>query len=441
MSNLTSPALPFSRWLILTQYYPPEPGAPQIRLSALARELMRHGCSVEVLTALPNYPHGRIAEGYRGRALMRELRDGIPVERLWLYPAAGRKPLSRLLCYASFTIAVMARILAYRPDVVFVEAQPITLALAAWVLKILKGVPFIYNTPDLQVEIAGDKRWIGIQALIRAAARLESTLMREALCVSTVTDAFIDHFAEHRGVPRSRITFLPNGADTEQLRPLPPDTEYARELGVAGKTVFTYAGTHAPYHGLEIMLDAAEQLRDRPDIVLLMVGNGPIREQLERQAAGRNLSNLLFRDSPFSEMARLMSISRAAMATISNMQAAPKMRLSKVVPPLACGRPVIYVGQGESARLLREHACGIAVESGRAADFAAAIRSLADSGADSGLAAEMGARGRRLAESEFSWQFIVARWLEQVRAVALGRDPWVSIECAPPAIPSFVSLP
>src|SRR5579875_217234 len=114
--------LPFQRWLILTQYYPPEPGAPQVRLAALARELTRHGCSVEVLTALPNYPHGRIAQGYRGRALVREVREAIPIERLWLYPAAGRKPLSRLLCYSSFTLTAMARILAYRPDVIFVEA-------------------------------------------------------------------------------------------------------------------------------------------------------------------------------------------------------------------------------------------------------------------------------------------------------------------------------
>lgn len=423
----SSATVPFKKWLIITQYYPPEAGAPQIRLSALAREITRHGCSVQVLTALPNYPHGKIARGYRGRLMIREIREGIPVERLWLYPAAGRKPLNRLLCYSSFTIGAIARILAHRPDVVFVEAQPITLALAGLVLKVLRGVPFIYNTPDLQVEIAGDKRWIGLDALVRYAAKLESALMRQALCVSTVTDAFVDHFAEHRGIPRSRITFLPNGADTERLRPLPPDDEYARELGVSGKTVFTYAGTHAPYHGLEIMLDAAEQLRDRPDIVLLMVGNGPIRHHLERRAAERNLSNLLFRDSPFSEMHRLMSISRASVATISDMQAAPKMRLSKVIPPLACGRPVIYVGKGESARLLRQHGCGIAVESGSAEEFAAAIRRLADSR----IAEEMGACGRQLAESDFSWGFIVDHWLQQVNAVVGGFDPWL-IKPKPP---------
>src|SRR5262245_45126394 len=112
---------PFRRWLILTQYYPPEPGAPQIRLSALVKELRRYGCTVEVLTAMPNYPAGEIAREYRGRLAVREIWDGTPVERLWLYAATGRKPISRLLCYLTFTLGAMARIPAYRPDVVFVE--------------------------------------------------------------------------------------------------------------------------------------------------------------------------------------------------------------------------------------------------------------------------------------------------------------------------------
>src|SRR5665213_1509364 len=90
---------PFQRWLILTQYYHPEPGAPQIRLRALARELTRMGCDVEVLTAMPNYPDGRISEAYRGKLFCNDVIDGIPVHRQWLYAAAGRQPLRRLACY------------------------------------------------------------------------------------------------------------------------------------------------------------------------------------------------------------------------------------------------------------------------------------------------------------------------------------------------------
>jgi len=411
--RLKDGCVPFQRWLILTQYYHPEPGAPQIRLRAMVRELVRRGCEVEVLTALPNYPVGRIFNDYRGSLFTTELIDGVRVYRQWVYAATGRRPLARLLCYSTFTLGAMLRTPAYKPDVVFVEAQPLTLALAAYVTKALRGTPYIYNTPDLQVEIAGDKRWLSMNLLVSTAARLEAFLMRRAFCVSTVTDAFIEHFAVNRGLNRNRITFLPNGADVDQLRPAPPDMDYARQLGVEGRTVFTYAGTHAPYQGLEIILDAAERLRDRDDIVILMVGNGPLRVPLQERAEAAGLRNVAFRDSPFSDMARLMSITRASIATISDMEAAAKMRLSKVVPPLACGVPVIYVGAGESASMLRQHGCGCAIPRD-AEQFAMVLRQLADAPE---MCRDMGRRGRHLATSELSWSVIVDRWLKQLNVV------------------------
>jgi colanic acid biosynthesis glycosyl transferase WcaI len=413
---------PFRRWLILTQYYHPEPGAPQVRLRALSRELVRHGCEVEVLTAMPNYPQGRIWPEYRRRLFATDTVDGVPVHRQWLYAAAGKRSLSRLLCYLSYSAGAALRVPFWqKPDVVFVEAQPITMAIAAHLGKVFRQVPYIYNTPDLQVEIAGDAGWIRTRGLVRAASSLERYLMRQAFCVSTVSHAFIEHFAAVHGISRSRISFLPNGADVDALRPLPPDTLYARELGVAGKIVFTYAGTHAPYQGLEIILEAAERLQDRADIVFLLVGNGPIREQLQRRASGLHLGNVLFRDSPFSEMPRLMSFTRAAIATLSDLPVASKMRLSKVIPPLACGVPVIYVGAGESAGILERNRCGRVVEQRSAERFAAVVRELADAPAQ---CREMGLRGRALAEADFSWKVIVDRWLAQLSDIQAGADPW-----------------
>ena len=74
---------PGNRWLILTQYYPPEIGAPQIRLRSVARELKRHGIEVEVLTAIPNYPAGKIFPGYSGRWKIKETIDGVPITHTW----------------------------------------------------------------------------------------------------------------------------------------------------------------------------------------------------------------------------------------------------------------------------------------------------------------------------------------------------------------------
>ncbi len=423
-SGVAAPAVPFRDWLILTQYYPPETGAPQVRLHAVARELLALGCRVKVLTALPNYPNGFILPAYRGHAFSKEAIDGIEVHRQWLYAASGKRPLARIVCYLTFTVGALLRSMFLpKPEVVFIEAQPLTLALAGLVWR-FRGVPYIYNTPDLQVEVAGDGRWVGLDPLLKAAARLERFLMKRALCVTTVTQSFIDHFERERGLSRSSIAYLPNGADARALRPLTPDTDLARQLGVGGKIVFTYAGTHAHYHGLEVIIEAADELRSRPDIVFLMVGQGPVREELRRAALARGLTNVVFSDSPFAERARLMSITRASLATIAPLPAARKMRLAKVVPPLACGVPVIYAGEGEWVEILEREGCGIATAPACPKELAAAVLRLAD---EPGLARTMGNRGRRLVEHEYAWSSIVSRWLGELRAITTAAsNPKVS---------------
>src|SRR5271165_6164796 len=142
---------PQPRWLILTQYYAPEIGAPQIRLRALARNLQRLGVDVEVLTAMPNYPAGKIFPGYSGRWRMTEGIDGVSVKRTWVYTATGRSAPVRLANYLSFPItALFAVLFGPRPKMLFVEAQPLSLGFVAVLMRSLRGVPYIYNVPDLQ---------------------------------------------------------------------------------------------------------------------------------------------------------------------------------------------------------------------------------------------------------------------------------------------------
>jgi colanic acid biosynthesis glycosyl transferase WcaI len=409
--------------LILTQYFPPESGAPSVRLMAMAHELQKLGVRVRVVTGMPNYPLGAIYPTYRGRVTMREEINGIPVRRVWLYPASGRGAIKRLLNYLSFTCtAAIALATTSRPDLVFVEAQPVTLAIPAWILKIARKVPYVYNTPDLQVEHAADDAWIALRWLIRAAAWMESKLMHDAACVTTVTHAFIEHFHRQYGVPRKRLTLLPNGADTKTLRPFPPDEAFADRLGVAGKKVFTYAGTMAHYHGLEVLVDVAERLRSRHDVVILMMGSGPVKERLLKMVKERELTNILFRALPFEEVAQLMSITTASLVVVRPIEISKKMRLAKAIPPMACGVPVIYAGWGEMAEIVRREQVGVTVEPGNASEIARSIEKLAD---DPSLARELGARGRRLAEREYSWALLVADWMRQLQLVLRGEDPAV----------------
>lgn len=425
MNSKSNKPSEFRDWLIVTQYYHPEAGAPQIRLRALVKELTRLGCRVSVLTGMPNYPEGVIHEGYRGKLSLADKVDGIEIKRIWLYPASGKDPFKRLVNYLSFTLhALLYLRLARGKQIVFIEAQPITLALygllAQWICK----VPYVYNTPDLQVEIAGERAWVG-GWLVRVATLLETFLMRRAYSVATVTHAFIEHFVSARGIPRERMSFLPNGVDLEHLRPLPYDKQYAEKMGVIGKKVLTYAGTHADYQGLDVILDAAKLLRDRSDIIFLMVGKGPERQRLIDRAKSEGIGNVIFKDSPFEEGALLMSISYGFIVVLRNIPAAKKMRLSKTFPPLACGVPVIYAGVGESAEIIRNNSCGIVALPENPASLAEAVASLVDAPEKRDAFSKA---GLKLVEREFSWKTIVSNWLGQLQRpeAAMEGDPSVN---------------
>jgi glycosyltransferase involved in cell wall biosynthesis len=404
---------PGERWVIVTQYYPPEPGAPQIRLQRLGTYLKRAGIDVRVVTGMPNYPTGIIHEGYRGKLSCTETIDGTEVHRVWLYPAIGRKFFRRIANYLSFTFTATFYLLFFMPkiDVLFVESQPISLGLAGLLMKWLRGVPYVYNIPDLQTDSAKQLGFLGARLLLYIAVAMENLFMRQSWTVSTVTNRFIDYYVK-RGMPRRKLTFLPNGADTTFLKPLPYDQAYAEHLGVSGKKVFTYAGTHAYYHGLEVLIETARLLVDREDIVIVLVGQGPVRENLKRMARVYGLNNVLFRESPFADMPRLMSITCASLVVMKDIEIAEKMRLSKTFPPLACGVPVIHSGRGEAADMLVENHCGIVVGPDSPTDLAMAIRDMAD---HPQMRDELGQNGVRLIRENLTWSQIVTSWLEQLR--------------------------
>jgi glycosyltransferase involved in cell wall biosynthesis len=245
---------------------------------------------------------------------------------------------------------------------------------------------------------------------LRVAFHLENLFLRQAWKVSTVTDAFIKHF-QTRGLCREQITFLPNGADTEFLKPMEASPELLDRWGVHGKKVFLYVGTHAYYHGLETLIEAAALLRNEPEIIFLMVGDGPERGRLKKLSQELGLMNVIFASSPYEEMDQLYSIAYASIATLRNIEVANGMRLSKIFPSLSCGVPVIYSGFGEAADLIRATQCGMVVEPENPTLLAQAVKTLAS---QPETRSDLGRSGRTLVEREYSWTAIVQRWLTEI---------------------------
>jgi colanic acid biosynthesis glycosyl transferase WcaI len=407
------------QFVLLTQYYPPEIGGAQVLLSTLACELRRYGHEVRVVTALPNYPTGRIFEGYRGRLIVYEEQDGVAVLRTWVYPAQSAKFGPRLANYLSFCATSFLTLpWIGKPDIIFVDSPPLLLPVTArWIAK-LSGAQWIMNISDLWPDSAVEMGMIREGRLLRVAQHLEQRLYRRADFVSAVTDGIRSTLTNSKGVPEHKLLFLPIGVDTEIFKPRDPDIVLEKRYGLTGKRIFLFAGTLGHAQALPSVIEAADMLRDRPDIALVFVGDGPVKNELRASSQRRCLMNVHFVEPvPLGDMTNWWSIARAALVTLQDRPIFNGARPSKSLPALASGVPVIFAGRGEMAEILKKADAGLVEPPEHPGALADAIRRLAD---DEMLARKLGQNGRRLCETEFCWHTIVGRWLEDLKYKTLS---------------------
>lgn len=401
------------RILMLTQYFPPETGAAQVRLFEVAKAIRNQGHQIEVVTAFPNYPNGVIPPEYQGKFYMREELDGIPVFRTWIYPVQRGKFWKRLLNYFSFVFSALYGVLkAGKADYVFVESPPLFIGFTTLFTKWVKGAKIIFNVSDLWPESAVSLELVTNKQLIAMAESLERTMYKSSWKISTQTEGIIDSL-KSRGIPEEKMVFLPNGVDPDLFTPHEPDAELVEKLKLQGKYVILYAGTMGYAHGLEVALQAAELLeKSEPDIVFLFVGDGSEKPRLVEMAREKQLSNVRWVDfQPITEMHRYYSLSSLNLSTLRRYKLSEGVRPSKVFPGLASAKPIIYVGEGEGARIVEESGGGVVIPPEEPELLVQAILNLKK---DPESCQAMGAKGREFVIKHYSWKAIVSRWLKDL---------------------------
>ncbi len=401
------------RFLFLTQYFPPEIGAAQVRLASVIRELVRLGHRVEVVTAMPNYPTGRVLEGYRGKLLLEEDWEGVRVVRTWLYPAMGTGP-RRLLNYFSFMLSALVGLLkVQKPDYIFVESPPLFLSLTGYLASRRFGAPLIFNVADLWPDSVRQLGLMKEGLLLRLAEGLEGWSYRQAHFISAVTEGIQKVLLEEKRVPAHKVLYLPNGVDTDLFRLMPPDQALARELGLEGKKIILYAGNHGYAHGLEVALQAARLLTD-PQVVLVLIGDGSEKPRLQQMAQEMQLTNVRFLDpQPPAYITRLYSLAVAGLSTLRDSPLFEMTRPVKIFAGMSCAKPILYAGQGEGARLIESAQAGLV---SLPEDASALARNIMTVVQNPHLAQQLGQNGRRYVETHLSWSSLIENWLSQLQA-------------------------
>jgi len=389
---------------ILTQYYPPEMGAPQARLSELAERLIGLGWTVEVLTALPNYPTGRVFAGYDVRKPKIEQLGRVRVVRVPLYTAKTGF-LKRLGSYFSFvaSAAVFGPRLCARPDLLFVESPPLFIGYAARRLARHWSCGLVLNVSDLWPESAVRMGVVKPGMATRLAERLEVSLYRQAAGVTGQSDEIVAHVKARS--PRTPTEVVTNGVDPARFGRAWADAEARALIGAEPGPVFVYAGLLGWAQGLDQILDLAASLPTGAPGRFVLVGEGPERERLEERVRVERLTRV--RLVPAQARERIPALLACADAAIITLGLAiPGAVPSKIYEAMASELPILLVADGEAARRIRDAGCGLSVAPGDAAGLGAAWLAIVG---DAKARAEMGRRGLEAARTTYDRTRIAER--------------------------------
>jgi glycosyltransferase involved in cell wall biosynthesis len=391
---------PAQRILIVSHYFPPEAGAPQARLSALATAWAAGGDEVTVLTGMPNHPTGVLPPQYRGTIRRREQRDGYRIVRTWLYATPNEGVLRKTLCHLSFmvTSVLLGGLACGRADTVVVSSPTFFSIGSAWLLARLKRARLVVEVRDLWPAIFVELGVLTSRRLIRVLERLELAAYAAADQVVVVSDGFRRNLIE-RGVPAAKVHTIRNGVALDRFRPDAHGREEARARLATrpDDCLVLYAGTHGISHALPRVADAAALLADQP-VRLAFVGDGADKQRLERRIAELGLENVtLAPPVPPDQVPVLLAAADICLVPLRDVPLFATFIPSKMFEYLAAGKPVIGSVTGEAAQILRE-AGAIVVPPEDSGALAGAISSLA---ADPARRAAMAQQGRAYVENFF----------------------------------------
>jgi glycosyltransferase involved in cell wall biosynthesis len=352
--------------LFLTDNFPPEVNAPASRTHEHCRRWVMRGDQVTVITCAPNFPKGRVFEGYRNRLWQQETVDGIRVIRVWSYVTANDGFVRRVLDYTSYMFAAfIASWFVRRVDLVVATSPQFFTAVAGWAVGALKRIPFVFELRDLWPESIKAVGAMKESVAIRLLEKLELFLYRRATRIVSVTHAFRDALVA-RGIDAGKIDVVTNGVDIGRFSPRPKDTALLRELGFDGCFVAGYIGTHGLAHALETLLEAMQILQADPsgaDIRLLMLGDGARKEALQAEAARRGLANVRFVDSvPKEQVVRYWSLLDVSVIHLRRTELFSTVIPSKLFECMGMGLPVLHGVAGESAGIVEREGAGLVFE-------------------------------------------------------------------------------
>ena len=404
--------------------YSPEITGIGVYSSGMAEFLAEAGHRVVVHTGFPYYPQWGKSRSDRRTRFREQWSKGVRVRRNYLYVPSRPTVLKRIAHELSFVLsASLSYLLAPRTDVTIIVSPPLLLGLPVALIAALKRSKVIFHVQDLQPDAAVELGMMRRGWVTRTLYAIERWTYRLADTVSAISPGMLRR-VESKGVPPGKLLLFRNWADDTVVVPQSRDSSYRVAWGLWNRFVVLYSGNLGVKQGLDNLLDAAELLQHRDDIVFVVVGDGGERDALMALAQRRALGNVVFRPlQPLKSLSELLAT--ADVAVVPQKRAVSDIVLpSKINNLLASARPIVVAADPgtDLHRLVTEAQCGLAFVPGDATALTAAVLALYESPQ---MRKRMGGNGRRVVDTMLSRDVILGQFDAWLRGWAGGASAGV----------------
>lgn len=350
--------------LFLTDNFPPEGNAPATRTYEHVREWVKEGHKVTVITCAPNFPEGKVFDGFENKWLSKTQYEGINVWRVKSYITANEGFLKRTLDFISFMLSsFFFGLFTKKVDVVVGTSPQFFTVISAWALAKLKRSPFVFELRDIWPASITAVGAMKKSKMITFLEKVEMFLYRQANLIVSVTNSFKTELIE-RGVDGNKIEVVLNGVDLSRYEPVNAKSPtYVVPNGLENKFVVGYIGTHGLAHALEKILEAAVLLAENKEIVFVFAGGGAAKPELEKRAQELKLSNVvMIPRQPKDKMPELWSLCDISLISLKDTPLFETVIPSKIFESMGMGLPMLYSGpQGEASKIILDASAGVIV--------------------------------------------------------------------------------
>lgn len=354
--------------LFITDNFPPEVNAPATRTFEHCAEWANKGVEVTVITCAPNFPKGKVFDGYKNKFYQCEIIEGIKVIRVWTYIAANEGFLKRIIDYISFSISSFIAGLFVKTDVIIATSPQFFSALTGKTLSFWKRTPWVMEVRDLWPESIKTVGVMKDNILIKYFEWLEKRCYKSASKIISVTDSFKREIIK-KGIVASKIEVVKNGVNLNLFQPSEKNKELLKSLNLNGEFILGYVGTHGLAHKLDFLLDCAKKLIGT-NYHFLFIGSGSERENLLRKQQKENISNVTLLDSvPKEEIKKYLSILDVSLINLKKDDLFKTVIPSKIFENAAMEIPILLGVDGESREILEKYNAGLFYEPENINDF------------------------------------------------------------------------